>query len=478
MTTAKKLILSLAVFGALTASAQEASRSAYFLDGYSYRHMLNPAFGGERNYISIPALANIDLGLYSNVGVNNFLYKTAPGSQYKLTTFMSPTVDASSFLGKLKTNNRINGDFDFTLLSAGFKAFKGYNTVTIGVHAGMGVELPKDLFAFMKLGQTGPDTRYHFDDLRLQASAMAEVALGHSHQINDRLGVGAKVKVLLGLGNATAHIKNMDVAFGYDKWQISADGYVQMAGGDGLYVPTKQEAGKDYDKPADASLISWGDIDYNKFGLAGFGLGFDLGATYKLLPDLELSAAITDLGFMNWNKAITGRTGGGTWTFDGFNNIAIDKNQEGYEENKIDEQVDRLWDDLQEVINVHRDDNGNAGYTKALHATLRLGAEYKMPFYKKLTGGFLFTSNFAGISSWCEGRFYANVKPVKWFDATVNYGASTYGSSFGWMINFHPRGFNFFIGSDHQFFSVTPQFVPVGKATANINLGFNVTFGK
>jgi len=24
---------------------------------------------------------------------------------------------------------------------------------------------------------------------------------------------------------------------------------------------------------------------------------------------------------------------------------------------------------------------------------------------------------------------------------------------------------------------VTPQFVPVGNATANINLGFNVTFG-
>lgn len=45
------------------------------------------------------------------------------------------------------------------------------------------------------------------------------------------------------------------------------------------------------------------------------------------------------------------------------------------------------------------------------------------------------------------------------------------------MINFHPKGFNFFIGSDHQFFSVTPQFVPVGHATANINLGFNVTFG-
>ena len=477
MTTAKKLFISLVAGSAITAAAQEAPRTAYFLDGYSYRHELNPAFAGERNYISIPVLANMDLGVFSNVGVNTFLYKTQPGSRYKLTTFMSPTVDAGAFLNKLGKNNHINSDIDITLLSAGFKAFKGYNTITIGVNAGMGMDLPKDLFAFMKLGQTGENTHYSLNDIRLQASAMAEIALGHSHKINDKLTVGAKVKFMLGLGNVTAHIKKMDLEFGYNKWQIQAEGDVMMSAGSGLYVPTKQEAGKDYDKPADADLIEWGDIDYKKFGLSGFGLGFDLGVTYQLLPDLELSAALNDLGFINWSNAITGRTGTGTWTFDGFNNIAIDSSQPGYEENKIDEQIDRMWDDIQDVINIHRDKDGSGSYNKALHATLRIGAEYKMPFYRNLTGGFLLSSYFAGISSWTEGRFFATVKPVKWFDATVNYGASTYGNSFGWMINFHPKGFNFFIGSDHQFFKITPQFVPVGHATANINFGFNVTFG-
>ena len=78
MTTAKKLILSIAACSVLTAAAQEAPRTAYFLDGYSYRHELNPAFAGERNYISIPVLANMDMSLFSNVGVNPFLYKTQP----------------------------------------------------------------------------------------------------------------------------------------------------------------------------------------------------------------------------------------------------------------------------------------------------------------------------------------------------------------------------------------------------------------
>ena len=152
MTTAKKLIISLAACTALSAAAQEAPRTAYFLDGYSYRHELNPAFSGERNYVSIPVLANMNLGVFSNVGVNTFLYKTQPGSQYKLTTFMSPTVDANTFPNKLGNNNRINGNFDFTIMSAGFRAFNGYNTISLGVNANMGVNLPKDLFAFMKLG--------------------------------------------------------------------------------------------------------------------------------------------------------------------------------------------------------------------------------------------------------------------------------------------------------------------------------------
>ena len=477
MISIKKLGMCLALTAALPAMAQEAPRSAYFLDGYSFRHELNAAFSGERNYISLPALGNIGVGVSSNVGVNTFLYKTAPGSPYKLTTFMSPTVDAATFLDKLNDNNRITGGVDMTILSAGFRGFGGFNTITIGVKSEIGANLPKDLFEFMKVGQTGPDTRYQLDDVKVEASAVAEIALGHSHKVNDRLNIGAKVKVLLGLGSAYANINKMDVAFGYDKWQITAQGEMQMAAGKGLIVPTKQEMGKEISSPSEADLIEWGDIDYDKFGLAGLGFGVDLGATFDLLPDLQLSAAINDLGFMNWKNAVTGRTGTTTWTFDGFTDIAIDDSKPGYEERKLDEQFDRLWDDMQDVVNFHREDNGTGSYSKMLNATLHLGAEYKMPFYRNLTGGFLFSSHFAGCASWTEGRLYANIKPSKWFDATVNYGASTFGSSFGWMINFHPKGFNFFVGSDHQFFSVTPQYLPVGKASANINIGFNITFG-
>ena len=42
----------------LGVNAQEANRSGYFLDGYTFRHAINPAFAPERNYVSIPVLGN------------------------------------------------------------------------------------------------------------------------------------------------------------------------------------------------------------------------------------------------------------------------------------------------------------------------------------------------------------------------------------------------------------------------------------
>ena len=222
MKAIRTLIIAVAGAAAIGATAQEAPRTAYFLDGYSYRHELNPAFGSDHNYISIPALGNIGIGAASNVGLNTFLYKTAPGSKYDLTTFMSPTVDANTFLNKLGNYSRITTNVDFTILSAGFKAFKGYNTLTIGLRTDVGASIPKDLFRFMKLGQTGADTRYSFKNLRLSADAMAEVALGHSREIIPGLNAGAKLKVLLGIAGVSANIDRMDIRMSGEQWMINA----------------------------------------------------------------------------------------------------------------------------------------------------------------------------------------------------------------------------------------------------------------
>ena len=69
MTTALALLLS-----AVTAIAQQNLRTAYFLDGYTYKYKMNPALAPERSFISVPVLGNLSLGLESDLGLSNFLY--------------------------------------------------------------------------------------------------------------------------------------------------------------------------------------------------------------------------------------------------------------------------------------------------------------------------------------------------------------------------------------------------------------------
>ena len=57
--------LMLAVAGGAMA---QGLNSAYFTDEYKFRHDMNPAFGNEQNYVSIPALGNINVNLHGNFG--------------------------------------------------------------------------------------------------------------------------------------------------------------------------------------------------------------------------------------------------------------------------------------------------------------------------------------------------------------------------------------------------------------------------
>ncbi len=472
MNKIKKLLMTAAVvmLPLVATYAQPALRSAYFLDGYLYQHQMNPALGNENNYIGFPGLANINAGASANVGVSNFLYKMPGGG---LTTFMNESVGASQFLSKLKNKNRINADVGETILSAGFSTLGGYNTVDINVRSTTSLFLPKELLTFMKMGMTSSQTFYDVGDMGLSTTNYVEIALGHSHEVLENLRVGAKVKILIGAGQASSKLKDMKISMSDDEWKIQSQGELTTSVS-GLEVPTKQEAGRDYDPDkGEADLISWEDIDYDKFGLNGGGLAFDFGATYKPIDCLELSLAFTDVGFIKWKKATTARTADDEWSFSGFQEVGMTSDSD----NQLDDQFDDLGTQLEDFFNFHRTDE-TKGKAHALGATMTIGALYTLPFYDdKLKVGFLSTTRIQGAYSWSEGRFSANWFPCKVVDASINYAASTFGHSFGWVINVHPKVFNFFIGTDHQFLHITPQFIPRGRANTNVSLGINFTFG-
>ena len=135
------------------ASAQNLN-SAYFTEDYKFRHDMNPAFANEQNYVSVPMLGNVNVSLHGNFGyqdvvMNNPLYPSQ--SAKSMTTFMNPYISVEDALsGFNKGDNRLQGNVSLTLLSAGFKAWGGYNTLSISSKTSFGMVLPYELFEFAK----------------------------------------------------------------------------------------------------------------------------------------------------------------------------------------------------------------------------------------------------------------------------------------------------------------------------------------
>ena len=441
--------------GAATGVSAQALNSGYFLDGYLFKHQLNPALESDKAYFSIPVLGNINIGTRGNIGLGNFLYPTANGG---LTTFMNSSISADEFLNGLSTNNKLAMNLDMSILSAGFRAWGGFNTIDIGLRSHTALNIPKDMLEFMKVGQSGPTTVYDMGDMGMSSANYVEVALGHSRQITDKLRVGAKVKFLLGGMYADMSLKNSHVTLSENEWVVSANGEMNIAA-KGMTVPEK-----------DGGLVDFDNIEYDSPGLSGFGLGIDLGATYEVIDNLTVSAAVKDLGFMGWTNNTYASTNNEPWRFDGFENLSFSD-----EDNKLENQLDALGDEFEDYANLHRRSTGGK-LSRALAATLNLGAEYALPMYDKLSFGFLSSTRINGKYSWSEGRFSANVSPLSWFEAGINYGITSYGSTMGWIVNFHPRVMSLFVGMDYIVGKVSKQYIPLNNMNMNLSFGLNVTF--
>lgn len=450
------IIIFILCLGTLSVEAQQTLHSSYFLKRMPMRHKLNPALINDYGYFSIPMLGNINIGVQSNLSLKNFIYPTNDGN---LMTFMHQDVSADDFLDHIKNYNSVEMNVDMAILSFGFFGFKGYNTFDISLRSHTGIYAPEDLFRFMKLGMDNENgNSYHLRNFTMKTDNYVELALGHAHQINDKLTIGAKLKFLAGVANIQAKIHQMDITLLEDKWEIMANGQMD-ASVLGASLQTK----------ANGEIDDF-DFDIDKPALSGWGLGTDLGATYKLMDNLTLSAAVVDLGFYRWNKNLRGATlNNESFLFDGFKEVDID------DDSSIDDQWDDIADQLEDMVRFYETDAPSSRST-SLRTTLNIGAEYSI-LNDKISFGLLSSTRFSSPKTWTEIVGSANFRPASWFNLAFTGTLSNYGPNWGWVLNLCPRGFNFFIGTDHMVTRVTPQYIPTKNATVNLNFGFNVPMG-
>ncbi len=466
------LAASLAVVGG-NAMAQGLN-SGYFTEDYKFRHNMNPAFDNEQNYVSVPALGNLNVRTQGNFGLGDVVLdnpRYGIDSDKKKTTFMNPYISSADALAGFSTGtNKVNADVDITLLSAGFKGFGGYNTISIDARANMGVALPYTLFEFAK--NTGNQT-YVMDDINVHAQSFVQLAFGHSRKLSDKLRVGGKLKMLFGVARGDVQITNLraDLA-GENKWTMSGRAVANMS----MKGFTYQQKEKEYKQDGKGTYRYVNDVDVDGAGVSGFGLALDLGAVYKINDDWQVSAALVDLGFISWSNDMMAVNKQESFEFNGFHDIAIKKRDENgnIKDNSFKGQGNKYSDQLADFANL-TDQGDQGGRMTGIGATVNVGAEYVFPLYRPLKFGLLSSTRLNGKYTWTEGRLSANVAPLKWLDGGVNFAVNSFTASCGWVVNVHPKGFNVFVGMDHLLGKVSKEFIPL-SSNASVNVGFNVAF--
>lgn len=450
----KYIILLLCTIFATSGIAQTA-KSAYFLDGSFHNFKLNPAMEAERGFLSL-GIGNLTIGANSNVGISNFLYPR----EDKLATFMHGSVDQVEFLSSLPQSIRMGLNFDETLMAFGFRMFGGYTSFSLSMHSNLSMALPKGFFEFAKKGLQ--ESTYNFSGINMNTMNYAAATLGYSHEVYKGLRVGVNLKLLTGLAYADATFDKFNIEISEERWMIEAHAQAQAATLGEIY----------YDDSEDAVQ----NIRIESLAPNAKGFAIDLGAVYDMsefVPGLTLSASVLDLGKINWQRMMALENNNTTVEWIGLTDADINDVN-----GAIENELDHLTEAAEKMMEFKVYDTQKAA--TRLNATMYLGAEYNMPFYKPLSVAMLYGKKFSpyAYSGWDEVRGYMNIAPLKWLEASANIGYTTFGTSWGWMFNFHPAGTSFFIGSDYMISKVTPQFIPVNDFNYHLTIGFNMPIGK
>lgn len=450
----------------LTSSAQFL-RTSYFMEGSHYRMQLNPALAPGRGYINIPVIGSFNASVNSSsLGYQDVIDILDNSSDADF--FMN-----DKFINRLSDKNSLNLNLNTDILSAGWYKGKNFWSFNVGLHVNVGASLPKSMFQLMR-DMNGADlenidwSNYHQNvgQEKLAINSYAEVGLGYARTVNKRLTVGGRLKALLGVGDMTLQINKLAVNTnlnGLDPKALDNIDWSQAAVDESYRNNLASSINGTGEVVVDASLESSfkglelhegenGYIDEFKFeskdmGVAGYGAAIDLGASYKVLDRLTVSAAVIDLGFIKWSKSSSTSA-----TAKSSDDLSFDFNQGGNLQKKIEE-VQRFADLVSngEVLNydmlqLTQEETGTKARTTSLASTVVLGAEYELT--RSIAVGALYTSRFTKPENINELTLSANIRPKNYFNLSVSYSMlQSAGKSFGLGLKLGPV----FLGTDYMF---------------------------
>ena len=457
------LTLILSLVGQI-ATAQTVSRTSYFVENSTHRHLMNPALAPTRGYLSLPVLGELYVGTESNLKLTNFLYPSITGPDGKPITFLDRSINGADFLETLGGDQFLRTNIRTSILSYGrWIGRTGFLTFDIGTRVNVSMNLPKDLFAFAKIGMSSSaGNTYHLDNLMVDASVIGEGALGYSVNLTDAIRVGVKGKFLAGGALLKAGLKQMDISMTPDNWTVTTQGQLDVYG-KGIILS------KDADGVIDLPKTTFGN-----FGLGGMGMAIDLGMEWAPIQNFRVSVAVVDFGSIKWKKDnIITASSLGTASYSGMSNINPDSI------GNAGSQFTTITDNLMEVTKF-RQQTVAEDFIQKLNPTINAGVELGLVGNRVSIGGLYTTKLLFNGERYSDIMASFNLKPFSWFNLSASYSIERGQKEiFGFALGFIPGIVNIFLACDYvptRF--APPYYIPLSALTTNFQLGVSIPLSR
>ncbi len=479
MNTIYKLFIVTGLFAVTLFSANaQTTNTGYFMKSQHSRTTFNPALRPEQGYLGFPLLSNVYADIRTNtLNLDHFIF---PGSG-KSQTFLHKDISFDKFMENISENNYTNIDIAYTLFALGFYSGESFWTIDWNVKAHTDLNIPSEVFRFAKKGFSKDNPSYYdMKDIRGRATGYSEIGVGYSRPFLDNtLIVGLKGKFLVGFGNMDFHIKQLSLDAGMDRWTMQS--HATLEGSAPGLTPK-------YDDEGNFEGI---DISENP-EIAGYGFGFDIGATYKLtaiadlidnktfsdiVERLTFSAALTDIGAISWAKKnnMYLATNPMKKTITGDYDISFEDEGNG---TSFEDQIEAIGDTITNALNLTEDPSKSGGRSTSLRMNMNLGLEYEI-LKDKLSAGILSSTYFNESHNVTEFTMAGAYKPVSWFEVGLSYSfVHSKFNTFGLALNLVPsKGMNLFLASDYVVPHINSDFIPTTSKALNVQFGISFPLG-
>ena len=454
--------------------ASQNSNTLYFMDNIGGRTDMNPALIPDCNgYFDFIILPNLYFGAGNNALTLHDLVFNKNGVT---TSILSPGYNIANLNKVVPLTTQINSDIKLNIFNVGWQTNrKNYYTIGFNIRATVNGYIPRDMIRFAVQGtpEEFGNNHYNLKTLGVDATVLSELSAGYTRKINEKWSVGATLKFLMGYANINTHVDKLNLDASRENWTLSTQGHINAS------IPVKYgytENGK-YDINS-ISALNTNDYLSLLSQPAGLGAAINLGFTYKPINALTISAAINDLGFINWHRYNVSGTMQGNHIYDGVFDYELGQDSPN------EEQQDILTELLDDIVNSIDFKEGKS-YNRMLTATFYAGIEYGI-LENKISFSALSKTVFNPEHIFEEVTVQANFRPVSWLQASLGYTFLEGGwGTMGLGLNLRLGAVNMFLVTDYlplnwTYYNNEGSHFPLPYRTkyVNLQLGFGYNIGR